>query len=185
LHPQLVQLADKFDLASDLVRALVEELSAEQMTLRSDTKQWSIAECLVHLNLSSEMFVSVIKQASDDAHRNGIVGDGPYKMDYRGRAMRSILKPPSRIKFRTSSALEPSIIGPIEKILPRFLTLQGELRNSIERVDGLDLHKVMVTSPFSKHVRYNLYSCFEVILAHQLRHVWQAEHVRRGISGNR
>ena len=185
MRPQLVKLAGKFDLASDLVRSLVEGLSAEQMALRLDSQQWSIAECLVHLNLSSEAFLSVIRDASDDAQRNGIAGDGPYKMDFRGRALRWILKPPSRIKFRTNRAAEPSIIGTIENILPRFLMLQKELQNSVERADGLDLNKIVVRSPFSKHVRYNLYSCFEVILTHQLRHLWQAEHVKRGILGNR
>ncbi|MDX6404793.1 MAG: hypothetical protein QOH70_2248 [Blastocatellia bacterium] len=185
MHLQLVNLADKFDLASDLVRHLVDGLSIEQLTLQLDPRQWCIAACLVHLNLSSETFLTVIAHASDDAHRNGVVGGGPYKMDLRGRAVRWILRPPAQVKFSTNSALEPSIIGPIENILPRFLTLQRELQNSIEQVDGLDLNRIVVLSPFSKHVRYNLYSCFEVIQAHQLRHVWQAEHVKREILGNR
>jgi hypothetical protein len=59
---------------------------------------------------------------------------GPYKMDFRGRTVRWILRPPAQVKFSTNSALEPSIIGPIENILPRFLTLQRELQNSIEQL---------------------------------------------------
>lgn len=106
-------------------------------------------------------------------------------MDLRGRVVRWMLKPPPRIKFRTISALEPSITGPLEHIVPRFLASQRELKKSIERVDELDLNKIMVSSPFSRHVRYNLYSCFEVILTHQLRHLWQAEHAKRAILGRR
>lgn len=105
-------------------------------------------------------------------------------MDFRGRAVRWILKPPAQVKFSTNSALEPSIIGPLENIVPRFLILQTELQHSIMQVDGLDLNRIGVTAPFSKHICYNLYSCFEVILAHQLRHVWQAEQVKRSVARN-
>jgi hypothetical protein len=155
------------------------------MTRRLDSEQWSIAECLAHLNLSSEAFLLVMRDATEEAHRNGIVGNGPFKMDLRGRAVRWLLKPPPRIKFRTTNKLEPVIIGPPENILPRFLGFQRDLRNLIERVDGLDLNRTMLVSPFSKHIRYNLFSGFEIILTHQLRHLWQAEHVKRAILRDR
>ena len=185
LHPQLIKLIDKFDSASELVRLLIDGLTPEQMTLRLDSQQWSLAECLIHLNLSSEGFLVVIREASQKARQEGVVGPGPFKLDFRGRVIRWMLKPPPRIKLRTTSRFEPTIIGPPEGILPRFLALQRELQNSIEQSDSLDLNKIVVISPFSKNVRYNLYSCFEVILTHQLRHLWQAEHVKRGLLRDR
>lgn len=185
MHPQLIKLNHKFDSASEFAGTLVDGFPPEQMTLRLEPEQWSVAETLIHLNLSSEGFLVVIRDASEKARREGVVGHGPFKMDFRGRVVRWVLKPPPWIKFLTKSRFEPSIIGRPEDILPRFLALQRELQNLIKEADTLNLNRISVVSPFSGRVRYNLYSCFEVILTHQLRHLWQAEHVKRALLRDR
>ena len=32
-----------------------------------------------------------------------------------------------------------------------------------------------VISPFDKRVKYNMYSAFRILIAHERRHLWQAE----------
>jgi hypothetical protein len=56
-----------------------------------------------------------------------------------------------------------------------FAALQSKLIDTLHEARDLDLRKIKLTSPFDKRVRYNLYSAFRIITAHQRRHLWQAE----------
>src|SRR2546426_348488 len=59
-----------------------------------------------------------------------------------------------------------------------FARLQGELAQRLERSSGHDLNRARVVSPFNARLSYNLYSCFRVLLAHERRHLRQAEEGR-------
>ena len=181
LHPQLAKLTDQLDDVSDLAQKLVQGLFPDQLRLHPEPDRWSIAQCLTHLNLCSEAFVNLIGSACQDAREKQIVGAGPFKMDKMARFLNWTLRPPARIKVRTTARFEPVTVSVPEEVLPRFLVLQGELKKGIENAAGLDLDKVIVTSLFSRRVKYNLFSCFVLIVTHELRHLWQAEQVRRAI----
>ena len=172
---------DQLDDVSDLAQRLVQGLTPDQMRLRPDLDRWSVAECLAHLNLCSEVFVHLITSACQEARKKQIVSDDVLKMDKMGQLLKWMLQPPARIKVRTTGNFEPAIIGLPEEILPHFLKLQEQLKESIGNADGLNLNKVIVVSPFSKRVKYNLFSCFVLIITHQLRHLWQAENVKRAM----
>jgi len=181
LHPQLAKLTDQLDEISELAEKLVGGLQPDQLRLRPETDRWSIAECFIHLNLCSEAFIDLIRNGCQDAREKQIFGAGLFKMDKIARFLNWTLKPPARIKVATTKQFEPVEISIPENVLPRFLVLQGELRKGIENANGLDLNKVIVNSPFSKRMKYNLYSCFVLIVTHELRHLWQAEEVKRDL----
>jgi len=181
LHPQLARLTDQLNEVSELSQKLVEGLLPDQLRLRPEPDRWSIAECFTHLSLCSEAFVDLINSACREAREKQMLGAGPFKMDKMARFLNWTLKPPARIKVRTTPNFEPVAITIPEDVLPRFLALQGKLKKEIENSEGLDLNKVVVTSPFSKRVKYNLFSCFVLIVTHELRHLWQAEQVKRGL----
>ena len=44
-------------------------------------------------------------------------------------------------------------------------------------MNGLDITGVKVRSPFARWLRYTLYEWLLVLLAHERRHLWQAERV--------
>src|SRR5450432_590487 len=147
-----------------MAQGLVDSILPDDMRLRPESDCWSVAECLEHLSLSSE---SVLKQTSDARHLAGerqIFGTAPYKMDKIGRLLNWTMRPPVRIKFRTSEKFQPNPILVFEDTLPRFLSLQEQLKTEIANVEGLDLNRVTVQSLTSKRVRYNLFSCFVLVV---------------------
>jgi hypothetical protein len=81
----------------------------------------------------------------------------------------------------TTSQFQPLLVEPLDAVVPRFIELQSELLNLVQASIDLDLNRIKITSPISNQVRYNLYSCFLVIAAHQRRHLWQAERTRRSL----
>ena len=50
--------------------------------------------------------------------------------------------------------------------------------HSLRRADGLDLARVKVVSPFVRTMKLGLGPCFQFLLAHERRHLWQAWQVR-------
>lgn len=89
--------------------------------------------------------------------------------------MKVALEPPARLRTNTTRNFEPTIIEPVDELLPRFVRLQQELIAQIRSSRGLDLTHVKIVSPVSSRIRYNLFSYFHIIAAHQRRHLWQAE----------
>ena len=62
-------------------------------------------------------------------------------------------------------------------VLSEFGALQNQLTGYLDRAEGLHLGKLRIVSPFDARIKYNLYSCFRVIPAHQRQHLRQAERV--------
>ena len=184
LHPQLADICTQLKRNSFQVSELVKNLLHYQLNLRLESDRWSIAECVAHLNLFSEAFLPMISDACEQARESGWLVDGPFKMDVIGRVLKYALEPPSKWKAVTTAAFEPLVVEPLEHVTPRFYELQSELIRAIGSAASLNLNSIRIRSPLSNHVRYNLYSCFLIIAAHQRRHIWQAEQTRVALLEN-
>ena len=178
IQTQLADICTQLERNSFQVSELVKNLLHYQLNLRLESDQWSIAECVAHLNLFSETFLPIISDACEQARKSGWVVDGPFTTDVIGRLLKYALEPPSKWKAVTTAAFEPLVVEPLEQVAPRFYELQSDLICVIRSAANLNLNRIRIISPLSNHVRYNLYSCFLIIAAHQRRHIWQAEQTR-------
>ena len=168
---QLDDVRAQFDAASARAKQLLTTTSAEALTRRPQPDRWSPVECISHLTLTNGHYPSLIREALEKAPP----GDGPYAMDLRGRFLRWILEPPYRSGVKTMPSMEPPAGESPEQVLAGFLASQEEILKLLESARGKALEKTTITSPFSKRMKYNAYSCFQVLAAHERRHLWQAE----------
>lgn len=162
--------------ATRRVWALVQSTDARLFTVRPDPSSWSAAECLSHLSISTDMFLPVLQNALDDARRRGLTTGRTPKMDLLGRILRWFLEPPIRRRVKTAAPFVPRSVRAKAEAFGEFATLQARLTELLHAARGVDLSNVKIVSPFDKRVKYNLYSAFRIIVAHQRRHLWQAEH---------
>ena len=168
---QLDEVREQFDAASARTRQLLTTNDADILTRRPQPDRWSATECVAHLTLTNQHYPPLIRGALEQAPP----GDGPYGMDFRGRLLRWILEPPYRSGVKTMPSMEPQTGESPGQVLAGFLASQDELLKLLEAARGKALEKTTITSPFSKRMRYNAYSCFQVLTAHERRHLWQAE----------
>ena len=183
LSPQLNEIKIQLDNASIKAVSIVSGVSLEQLNQRPQFNQWSIAECLVHLNLSNMAEIEVLNDAYQQARAQPAHVKNQFKMDLLGRFLKWMLEPPPMFlsKIKTTERFQPIDIEPLSEILPRFLVLQEQLKSSVDAVNGLPLDRIKVVSPFNTKVKYNLLSFFHILLAHERRHLWQAEKVKEAI----
>jgi hypothetical protein len=182
LQPELVRLKQELLDARERARRITEGLPAAAWGTGAAKGGWSIAECLMHLNITSERYVPLLDDALRLLKARGLTADGMLRRDLAGYLLSRFLEPPVRLKMSTPPPFRPAQIDPMTEVLERFDYLQGELLVRLERAAGMALDRQKVASPFNSRVRYNVYSAFCVLTAHQRRHLWQAERVRRAIA---
>ena len=154
---------------------LVQNTDGRLFTVRPSNAAWSAAECIAHLSVSSEMFLPVLDTALDDARKRAVLSDRPPKMDVLGRVLRWFLEPPIRQRVKTTAPFVPRSVRAKAEAFAEFASLQEKLVDQLHRARGIDLRKVKIVSPFDRRVRYNVFSAFRIVVAHQRRHLWQAE----------
>jgi hypothetical protein len=163
---------------------LVKTTDPRIFTVRPHSGSWSAAECLSHLSLSTELFLPVLQKAFDDARKKNLVSTRAPKMDLVGRTLKWFLEPPIRRKVATATPFVPRSVRAKAEAFGEFSSLQSKLVDVLHAAEGLDLKAIKIVSPFDKRVKYNAYSAFRIVVAHQRRHLWQAEQavaeVKRG-----
>jgi hypothetical protein len=155
--------------------ALIQSTDARHFTVRPHPSSWSAAECLSHLSISSESFLPVLRAAIDDARKRNLTSMKDPKMDLLGRVLRWFLEPPIRAKTKTTAPFVPRAVRAKADAFGEFASLQSKLTDLLNAARGLDLNRIKIISPFDKRVKYNVFSAFRIVVAHQRRHLWQAE----------
>lgn len=181
LQPQLERIAGELADAGRRAHEVAEPLGADVWGARPSPGEWSVAECLVHLNLTSRAFLPLVREAIGTGRDRGLVSSGPYRRDVVGRLLHWLTNPPVRLRIKTTAPFVPAAVEPRDRVLADFDSLQEQLISCVRDADGLDLGRLRIVSPFSSRVRYNLYSCLTIIAAHQRQHLAQAEAVIRSL----
>lgn len=95
-------------------------------------------------------------------------------MDLIGRVLAWFLEPPIRKKVKTAAPFVPRSTRAKAEAFGEFASLQEKLLDLLREAREADL-RTKIVSPFDRRVRYNLYSAFRIVAAHERRHLWQAE----------
>jgi hypothetical protein len=174
MHPQLASLADELDAASARAAGLGARVDEAAFHARPSSGGWSAAECVAHLTLTTAGMLPRIDEALR-AGRGGVADAHRYRRGLMGALLIWTMEPPSRVRTRTVAAFVPESTGTRADVLAAFAASQAALRDSLGRASGLDLDRLRIVSPFNARVKYNVYAAFCLLLAHERRHLWQAE----------
>ena len=169
------ELKAELEEATERARKLVQSTEPRHFTVRPNMSSWSAAECLSHLSISTEMFLPALRETIENARKRGLAPEKRASMDILGRILRWFLEPPVRQRVKTAARFVPKSVRAKAEALNEFISLQNQLIEVLQTANEIPLSKVKIVSPFDKRVKYNLYSAFRIIAAHQRRHLWQAE----------
>jgi DinB family protein len=159
--------------------ALVSTLTPGQLLWRPDPGKWSVAECLAHLNVTATTVQKIMARGIEQGKKEKKFGSGSFSIGPKGRLMVWIAEPPPKFRLRAPKSVRPpeAIDDPMQ-VLPEFLYIQAEWERLMREQEGLDLAKIIVgQGPF----RMRLAAALPWMMAHQRRHLLQAENVKRQI----
>ena len=153
-------------------------LSPAQFNWQPTPGRWSIGQCVEHLNITTERYIPVLRQAEIDARSKGTLRPGPFALGFIERWFLQTMEPPPRRRMRTGkSFIAPSNLDP-SATLQRYIALHDGFRGCIRDAEGIDLKSVKVRSQFGP-ISWSLNGTFAFLLAHERRHIWQAREVRK------
>ena len=169
------------DIKESRVRAqsLVSGLPPDQLTKQPETGKWSIAECILHLNATAAVVQPLMEKAIIQGKRNNAICRGPFSIGPKGRLLVWIAEPPPKFRIRAPKNVRPpAVIADPGKLLPDFMKAQDEWERLMREQEGLDLAKIKVGQGA---FRMRLAAALPWMMAHQRRHLLQAENVKRQI----
>jgi hypothetical protein len=174
MHPQIAALIGELDAATARAAALAAGGDETIFHARPPSGGWSAAECIAHLTLTTAGMLPRLDPALD-LGRRGVTDDHRYGRGVVGALLVRSMEPPARVRTRTLPSFVPDSTESRDEVMAAFGQSQAALAERLRRASGLNLDRLKVVSPFNAHVKYNVYAAFCVLLAHERRHLWQAE----------
>ena len=175
LAPEIDQFRAQFERLSADADALTAPLSDEQFMWRPSQANWSIAECLDHLNATARVYLPALDEGIADAIRQGVYGEGPFRYNWLGRL--SVRFSDMRVRFKAPEDMQPAPGRSRHEILAAFRAYQVQYIDRLRQANGVDLARARVRVPVTSWFRIPLGSGFAVMVAHSQRHLAQARRV--------
>ena len=180
LPEDLQALRAKLEASDREAHALLHDLNEEQLNWRPDERSWSIAQCLDHLNnVSDRVYLTPMLDAIERARRAGAVRRGPIRPGFLGRWFVSILEPPPKRRLPAPGKIVPALRKGRAELVEEWRLVQAELGAVLRAGAGIDLNATRFVNPLVPLIRFSVGTGFLIIDAHERRHLWQAEQVRR------
>lgn len=178
LSPELAALQSQFAAVKTEASDLVKGLAESQFNWRPEPHRWSMAECLLHLNMIGDRYVHAIEKALEAAGTEERNAQGPFGYGWFGKWILNSTEPPPKRTSKAPRSFTPPYGQPLTAVMPTFFHLQDQLGRQVEQSAGLNLVRVKVPAPGLGPLRFNLHLTFAWIAAHERRHLWQARQVR-------
>jgi hypothetical protein len=160
-------------------RRLVEGLDDEAFRWRPEPRRWSMAECFEHMDVSLGLYLPAIDGAVERAKaQSWRCSPTPPRPGFLAKWFVGLLEPPPKRRFRAFGPFVPQQVRPLADALPRFLRSRDELLQRLRDAEGLDLQRAKLRSPAVPLLRFSLAETFAIVIAHDRRHLWQAQQVR-------
>jgi hypothetical protein len=179
LQPQLAAVLAEYDAVTQAVRALAAGVDDVTFARKPSPDRWSAAECVEHLTLSNRLYYDMIRDGLAQA-RLMPPHPGPHRRRWLGRLLAWSLEPGHGGKSRTIPATVPRVAVGTKGVVGDYIESQHVIASFVRESSGLDLRRIVITSPFLKYLKYDLYSLYTIIAAHGRRHLAQAQRAVRG-----
>ena len=85
--------------ARQRAEACVLGLTPEQFTTQPEAGKWSVAECILHLNVNCCSHAGLMENAIAQGKRDKKVGTGPFRIGLKGRLLVWIAEPPPKFRI--------------------------------------------------------------------------------------
>jgi len=167
----------KIDDITNTFKAVFGNLSAEQLNWKPNEQTWSIAQNIDHLIVINESYYPVIKSVREGTYKLPLMGKMGFMVNSMGKMILNAVEPTRKKKIKTFPIWEPAKSEIGSDIVNRFNKQQEELKKLIANSADLIEKGVVISSPANKNIVYKLGTAFDIIIAHEQRHLEQAKEV--------
>ncbi len=154
-----------------------QELNAEELNWKKDQQNWSILECVEHLNRYGDFYLPEIKRRMINAEP--VDSETVFKSGWLGNYFANSLLPREKLnKMKTFKEMNPSGSSLGKEVLDKFVNQQKKMLDLLDKARRVDMKKVKTAISISTFIKLRLGDTFRVVIYHNQRHMVQAERVR-------
>jgi hypothetical protein len=150
-------------------------LSDGQLQFKKRPEQWSILECIEHLNLYGDFYLPAIEKSIVGHKNKGTVT--MFKSGLLGNYFANLMKAKDGKIFKMKTPADKNPLGSELNLttIDRFLKQQGLLKSLLNQARQCDLTHAKVPISLAKFMKLRLGDTFRFFVYHIERHVLQAE----------
>ena len=152
-------------------------LTEEELNHKENIEKWSILECIEHLNLYGKFYNPEIRKRIETSNskpskifKSGLIGN------YFVNTMRPKKKLNKMKTFKDKNPLGSKLDA---EVIDRFIAQQKDFLDLIEMSKNINLTQTKTSISISKLIKLRLGDTFRFIIAHNERHLIQAENARK------
>ena len=177
LPPDVQEILRALDDIDRRAGLLIVALDDERFNWRPDERSWSVAQCLDHLNISNRAYLDPMRAALERARRQGRVRRGAIQPGFLGRWFVATLEPPPKRRLPAPKKIVPAARKGRDEVIGEWRRIQAEVKDLLRAGAAQDLNGIRFVNPFFSLIRFSVGTGFQVIAAHERRHLWQAERI--------
>ena len=166
------------------VESLTSGLSSRQFNWTPTPGKWSIGQNLAHLLSINGPDLRSLEAAIRTGREEAMTGKGPFVYGILFRKFAASQEPPATRKFKAPKYFQPPAHVEPASTVEEYRRVSGELKRLAQKADGL--HLACVKTELSAFppvlramIKMPLGVRFELLTAHDRRHMVQADEVRR------
>ncbi len=152
-------------------------LSPAQLNWKPSPSAWSVAQCLRHLISINVEYFPALDQIARGEYEPSLWARLPFLPALFGRLVLGAVQPDQTRRARTRPKFDPAASTEPADVVAEFRAHQEALAARMAGTGGADLDRVVITSPIASVVTYTLRDACRIIVAHERRHLAQAERV--------
>lgn len=179
LFPELQSILEQLDAVDQELAVLLDDLTHAEAVWRSDEKSWSIAECLQHLALINRIYIVAMQEAAEAARKRKRFRKGRASPGLVGKWFVRSMEPPVKRRLPSPKTIVPDSAVQLDEAVQGFIASQQRIREFLFNYADLDLAGIKFRNPFLPGLRLRLITGLCVIPAHERRHLWQAQQIRK------
>lgn len=159
------------------------DLTEEELYWQPTPGQWSVGECLEHLNITFRSYLPKLIKGIEGAKAGSVE---TFKTGFFGRMFTDTLRldennQPKR-KIKTFRGMDAARLPERNaKVREEFNEYMEAFIAQIEKAADVNLNKVKITSFIGPILRFRLGDLFLFVVAHNYRHLIQAQRVLKAM----
>lgn len=174
-----ILIEELLSLTEDSIQSVkkFKELPVNQLNFKKSSNEWSILECIEHLNLYGDFYLPEIEKqilanknnAETTIFKSGIIGNYfAGLMKVKKGEIKKMKSPKDKNPLNTELTITT---------LDRFLKQQELLKSLLHQAKTIDLSKVKTAISLTTILKLKLGDTFRFYVYHIERHILQAERV--------
>ena len=150
-----------------------------QFALKESPEKWSATQCLEHLNSYGRYYLPVMEKAIQEARKKNWKPAVHFKSGWLGNYFTQLMTPKEdgSLSKKMSSPKDHYPVSNFNspQVIAVFIEQQEKLLQLLEEARNIDLNKASCPISIAKFIKLKLGDTFLFFIAHQYRHVLQAE----------